>query len=173
MSCMLFSYVIFSFFFFFNDPATTEIYTLSLHDALPISHTISLTIRTNGQLAGPPVSTNFTVPAAPLPARYGYVSIATNKMYFQTGDGQAMPLRGENVAFGTPLGTYAYDMYLPAMAAAGENFARVIMTPMGFGIEVSAASLTKYSLGPAWQMDYVLQLAEQLGIYMHLCLEVG
>src|SRR5206468_8829763 len=25
------------FLFFFNDPATTEIYTLSLHDALPIS----------------------------------------------------------------------------------------------------------------------------------------
>src|SRR6266581_2960667 len=30
-ACMLF------FFFFFNDTATTEIYTLSLHDALPIS----------------------------------------------------------------------------------------------------------------------------------------
>src|SRR5688572_32514885 len=29
--------VIFLFFFFFNDTATTEIYTLSLHDALPIS----------------------------------------------------------------------------------------------------------------------------------------
>src|SRR2546425_2811601 len=27
------------FFFFFNDTATTEIYTLSLHDALPISTT--------------------------------------------------------------------------------------------------------------------------------------
>src|SRR2546425_10335056 len=27
----------FIFFFFFNDTATTEIYTLSLHDALPIS----------------------------------------------------------------------------------------------------------------------------------------
>src|SRR3989337_3659572 len=27
----------FGFFFFFNDTATTEIYTLSLHDALPIS----------------------------------------------------------------------------------------------------------------------------------------
>src|SRR3954464_2209752 len=27
----------FMFFFFFNDTATTEIYTLSLHDALPIS----------------------------------------------------------------------------------------------------------------------------------------
>src|SRR6267142_1204211 len=30
-------YVFLSIFFFFNDTATTEIYTLSLHDALPIS----------------------------------------------------------------------------------------------------------------------------------------
>src|SRR2546426_3005742 len=29
------------FFFFFNDTATTEIYTLSLHDALPISYGVS------------------------------------------------------------------------------------------------------------------------------------
>src|SRR2546427_6091046 len=29
-------------FFFFNDTATTEIYTLSLHDALPISRTRTL-----------------------------------------------------------------------------------------------------------------------------------
>src|SRR5690349_24132865 len=31
------------FFFFFNDTATTEIYTLSLHDALPISLPMSIT----------------------------------------------------------------------------------------------------------------------------------
>src|SRR2546429_8322688 len=31
------SILILLFFFFFNDTATTEIYTLSLHDALPIS----------------------------------------------------------------------------------------------------------------------------------------
>src|SRR5258707_4066840 len=31
-------YSSFLFFFFFNDTATTEIYTLSLHDALPICH---------------------------------------------------------------------------------------------------------------------------------------
>src|SRR2546430_4330137 len=30
-------------FFFFNDTATTEIYTLSLHDALPISLLMSIT----------------------------------------------------------------------------------------------------------------------------------
>src|SRR3989442_337320 len=33
------------FFFFFNDTATTEIYTLSLHDALPISPFLRLTWR--------------------------------------------------------------------------------------------------------------------------------
>src|SRR5438093_13588906 len=34
---MAHSYII-HFLFFFNDPATTVIYTLSLHDALPICH---------------------------------------------------------------------------------------------------------------------------------------
>src|SRR2546422_8153377 len=32
------------FFFFFNDTATTEIYTLSLHDALPIYETPTLAV---------------------------------------------------------------------------------------------------------------------------------
>src|SRR2546426_6026438 len=36
------------FFFFFNDTATTEIYTLSLHDALPISSITSCTAKTPG-----------------------------------------------------------------------------------------------------------------------------
>src|SRR5687767_15201729 len=31
-----FLFILYIFFFFFNDTATTEIYTLSLHDALPI-----------------------------------------------------------------------------------------------------------------------------------------
>src|SRR2546430_7596143 len=34
---LLIQHIYFIFFFFFNDTATTEIYTLSLHDALPIS----------------------------------------------------------------------------------------------------------------------------------------
>src|SRR5215204_7684498 len=38
--------VIVLFFFFFNDTATTEIYTLSLHDALPIS---TVCARTRGR----------------------------------------------------------------------------------------------------------------------------
>src|SRR2546428_10810379 len=49
------SYHIFSFFFFFNDTATTEIYTLSLHDALPISAVMDQHLRAGlgeGQRAG-------------------------------------------------------------------------------------------------------------------------
>src|SRR5947209_9536019 len=34
---LVFVMIVCSFFFFFNDTATPEIYTLSLHDALPIS----------------------------------------------------------------------------------------------------------------------------------------
>src|SRR5215475_7948680 len=36
MACVLGHVIVCSFVFFFNDTATTEIYTLSLHDALPI-----------------------------------------------------------------------------------------------------------------------------------------
>src|SRR5436853_1973762 len=36
MSMSVLYFALFLFSFFFNDPATTEIYTLSLHDALPI-----------------------------------------------------------------------------------------------------------------------------------------
>src|SRR6266513_5255108 len=42
-------YIRFFFFFFFNDTATTEIYTLSLHDALPIS--------SDGTMTGPDLET--------------------------------------------------------------------------------------------------------------------
>src|SRR2546430_17198793 len=43
-------------FFFFNDTATTEIYTLSLHDALPISQTAAG--RRAGRQAGPRCSSS-------------------------------------------------------------------------------------------------------------------
>src|SRR5256885_17245665 len=39
-----------SIFFFFNDTATTEIYTLSLHDALPISPPASFPVASTGRI---------------------------------------------------------------------------------------------------------------------------
>src|SRR5436853_1209078 len=51
--CSPFTYVFF-FFFFFNDTATTEIYTLSLHDALPISPLVVALEDVADRLAMPP-----------------------------------------------------------------------------------------------------------------------
>src|SRR6266542_6850530 len=46
LSCSLLSFIFLFFFFFFNDTAPPEIYTLSLHDALPISSWLSGFTRT-------------------------------------------------------------------------------------------------------------------------------
>src|SRR2546422_7226798 len=77
------------FFFFFNDTATTEIYTLSLHDALPISSNVAPLVSSAGSLAAIvapsspsalfPVSV--TVPRADrkstrLNSSHGYISYA-------------------------------------------------------------------------------------------------
>src|SRR5437868_14787996 len=45
--------VAYFFFFFFNDAATTEIYTLSLHDALPISRLYQTTTEERRSLLCP------------------------------------------------------------------------------------------------------------------------
>src|SRR5690554_7512673 len=45
------------FFFFFNDTATTEIYTLSLHDALPISVVSTASKAATPETAAPTAST--------------------------------------------------------------------------------------------------------------------
>src|SRR6266498_3828424 len=43
-----------AYYFFFNDTATTEIYTLSLHDALPIPHHPDSSASTRGSTPAPP-----------------------------------------------------------------------------------------------------------------------
>src|SRR3712207_8831076 len=57
----------FIFFFFFNDTATTEIYTLSLHDALPILVSFSSVI-SGSTLLSLPLAWSWTVPARLIPA---------------------------------------------------------------------------------------------------------
>src|SRR3712207_7293873 len=58
-------------FFFFNDTATTEIYTLSLHDALPISRGTVVAVGTARDLGSP--HTNYPITAiAGHPEAAGY-----------------------------------------------------------------------------------------------------
>src|SRR3712207_7079703 len=49
--------------FFFNDPATTEIYTLPLHDALPISHADELASTPPGASGSPARRTSAPAPS--------------------------------------------------------------------------------------------------------------
>src|ERR1041385_9269022 len=63
------------FFFFFNDTATTEIYTLSLHDALPISPARSA--RHDAQPAGPRShQAHLDRKSTRLNSSHGYISYA-------------------------------------------------------------------------------------------------
>lgn len=135
------------------------------------SYSLSLQIFTNGQPYLTPFITTFNVPATTPPLRFGYVGIAAGNRYFQTSDGQGLPLKGQNIGWPSSRGTFDYDTWFASAQAAGENFARVWMWPTSFGIEVAATNLDNYALAPAWQLDYVLQLAEQRGIYLQLALD--
>src|SRR2546430_17456625 len=69
-------------FFFFNDTATTEIYTLSLHDALPI---FQLDVRTSTRL--PCASTR--------PCQSGATSVVVSSCSTMAGPSSASPARSE------------------------------------------------------------------------------
>jgi hypothetical protein len=133
------------------------------------AYSLSLAIQTNGQPFGT-IVTNFVVVSNAAPARYGYAGIAQNNQYFQTGDGQKLPLNGENTAW-YDNGTQDYDTWFGSMQNATENFARVWMCPWCLGIEHEPGTLNNYDLDRAWQLDYVIQLAEQEGIYVQLTMD--
>ncbi|HLH56126.1 MAG TPA: DUF5060 domain-containing protein [Verrucomicrobiae bacterium] len=137
----------------------------------PGAYSVSVTVLTNSQSAGPAFGTNFTVGTQGPAGRFGYVQIAPGRQYFQTGDGQPLKLIGENVCWPGNRGTFDYDSWFGAMQNAGENYARMWMCPWWLGIETDSNSLTHYRLDRAWQLDYVLHLAEQRGIYLLLCLD--
>src|SRR2546429_4143800 len=72
-----------SFFFFFNDTATTEIYTLSLHDALPIwrwpqARSISSRVMAPGRSSTgtPRVQSTIDRKSTRLNSSHGYISYA-------------------------------------------------------------------------------------------------
>ena len=137
------------------------------------AYSLSLAIQTNGQAYGT-FPTNFTVASNSTPARFGYVGIASGNRYFQTGDGQALPLNGACVCWPGTKATYDYDSWFSLMNSNIENYARIWMWPPSqgyFGIECTPGTLNNYAMNPAWQLDYVFQLAEQKGIYLQLCLD--
>src|SRR2546425_13110951 len=91
-------FAMFFFFFFFNDTATTEIYTLSLHDALPISSVLQSPLR---------------APALPAPPVLGEVSERAAEAPSDSKEPAVLPLVGEGQAQGQGL---AGDVRLVGLA---------------------------------------------------------
>src|SRR6266446_10083998 len=95
----LHSYILF---FFFNDTATTEIYTLSLHDALPISDAVMslkgqpnvVDIRTVGLTAG--------IDLAPRPEQPGKRGFDSLNSAFHDND-LMLRVAGDTLALTPPL----------------------------------------------------------------------
>src|SRR5260221_11377473 len=79
------------FFFFFNDTATTEIYTLSLHDALPISSAyaalITLAVRLEALFGNTrqASTSNVRVPAAVRGQEINYAEIVNGAVWSHIG----------------------------------------------------------------------------------------
>src|SRR2546426_6271395 len=74
-------------FFFFNDTATTEIYTLSLHDALPIS---------NGRRTVRPPCSN-SISCSPEPSRSTALTVAGKSLKGVLGDRKSTRLNSSHL----------------------------------------------------------------------------
>jgi hypothetical protein len=137
----------------------------------PGEYTLSLTIQLNGAAAGPPVVTLFALSTAAPAAAPGWVRIAPGRRDFETSDGRPLRLVGANVCWAEKRGTFDYDQWFGAMHQAGENFARLWMSPWWAGLEHRAGTLNNYDLKGAWELDHIFQLAEREGIYLLFCFD--
>src|SRR3712207_7880164 len=77
-------------FFFFNDTATTEIYTLSLHDALPISKSIIRSVSADGAMSAAP---------APWTARDTISTVVESASPAQIGRAQRLNSSHANISY--------------------------------------------------------------------------
>ncbi|MBL9136960.1 MAG: hypothetical protein JNK85_13900 [Verrucomicrobiales bacterium] len=134
------------------------------------AHFLRLLWSTNGGAQRELLTTNLFVGPATHKAM-SFVGISTNRQYFETRDGKALPLVGADVCWHGSRGTYDYDDWFPAMADSGWNWARLWMAPWAFGIEAGSDERQNYRLDRAWQLDHVFELAESRGLRLLLCLD--
>jgi hypothetical protein len=103
----------------------------------------------------------------------GFVRVEPkSKRYFMTDDGQPLPLLGECCCWhGRQRGTYDYDDWFADFTPNGMNYTRLWMCPWAFGIETVKEERTRYDQQHAWQLDRVMGLAADQGIFIMLCLD--
>lgn len=100
----------------------------------------------------------------------GFIRVSPDDYrYFQFDSGKPYFAIGHNVCW-----TRDYEHYFKRMAEHGENFTRIWMIHWNVALEWSGGDypgLGRYHLEKANWIDRILDLAEQHGIYIMLCLE--
>jgi hypothetical protein len=127
-------------------------------------YSIELSIVVDGDTAMRPAGAAFSVALTAGDARHGWIRVGDDKRYLATSDGAPLRLVGANVCWGGVRASYNFDDWFAAMDTAGENFARLWLAPWSMGIEHKPGTLNRYDLAEAWQLDYVVNLAERHGL---------
>ncbi len=101
----------------------------------------------------------------------GFLHVGPDKRYFQYDNGVPYFAIGHNVCWPSRVrGIVDYERYFKRMAANGENYARLWMCPWVFGVQWGGGPY-HYRLDQAWALDHVLDLADEHGIKIMLCLD--
>jgi hypothetical protein len=112
----------------------------------------------------------------------GFIRLSPkNPLGFAYEDGQPFFGVGENMCWGGARGTFDYDDWLPELAKQGGNFIRIWMSSWNCALEWSRENrgdwrngtyygVGVYSLGNAWKLDTILDIAKQHGVQVMLCL---
>lgn len=135
-------------------------YRLRLTSAGKTSQTEERTLTCEGQAKG-----------------HGFLRVSReNPYYFQYDDGTPFFAVGENIATLSGLGTYAADAWYGRLAGVGGNFVRSWWCYGGTDLESHVSKqpdqgLGRYKLDQAWRIDYLVNLADRLGIRIMCCLE--
>lgn len=120
-------------------------------------------------------------PAAP--GRHGFLRRSPLAAgYLRFDDGAPYVAIGMNLAWYDGRGTFAYDDWIAKLATHGATYIRLWMPSWAFGLEtirrapdgsVATSSLGDYTdrLDRAWQLDYVMDLAERSGLQVMLCIQ--
>ncbi len=135
------------------------------------AYTITVAFALGGAAPSAQATARFTVSSAKVSSPHGWVRVASDHRYFETSDGRALRLIGENVCWPHERGTFDYDEWFGAMQHSGQNFARLWMAPWWGGLEHTPGTLTHYKLDSAWQLDRVFDLAEAHGLYLLFCFD--
>ncbi|HOP94422.1 MAG TPA: DUF5060 domain-containing protein [Dictyoglomaceae bacterium] len=102
----------------------------------------------------------------------GFVRVSKEDFhYFEFENGKSFIPVGANVCWAGAKGTFDYDTWLPEYAKVGGNYFRVWLGPNWTTFALERNSVREYDLRNAWRLDYVLDLAHKLNMYVMFCFD--